>query len=61
MNFQKCKNLPLTVSDYKTSLSMKDVSKVYILRDKETVIDVEISEFISLNEEKLTYKVEIKE
>lgn len=40
---------------------MKDVSKVYILRDKETVIDVEISEFISLNEEKLTYKVEIKE
>lgn len=39
----------------------KDVSKVYILRDKETEIDVEISEFISLNEEKLTYKVEIKE
>lgn len=39
--------------------SSKDVSKVYILRDKKTVIDVEISEFISLNDEKITYQVEL--
>lgn len=38
----------------------KDVSKVYILRDKETPIDVEISELISFSDDKLTYTVDLK-
>lgn len=37
----------------------KDVSKVYILRDKNASIDVEIEEFISLSDDKLTYTVEL--
>lgn len=38
----------------------KEVSKVYVLRDTQTVIDVEISEFISFSDEKLTYQVELE-
>lgn len=38
----------------------KEVSKVYILRDKETAIDVEISELISFSDDKLTYSVDLK-
>lgn len=37
----------------------KDVSKVYLLRDKSTAVDVEISELISFSDEKLTYTVEL--
>lgn len=37
----------------------KEVSKLYKLRDKKTPIDVEISEFISLSNDKLTYTVEL--
>lgn len=38
----------------------KDVSKVYILRDETTPIDIEITEFISLSDDKLTYTVDLK-
>ncbi|MDE6659517.1 MAG: DUF5067 domain-containing protein [Eubacterium sp.] len=38
----------------------KEVSKVYILRDKKTPIDVEISELISFSDDKLTYTVDLK-
>ena len=38
----------------------KEVSKVYILRDKKTPIDIEISELISFNDDKLTYTVDLK-
>ena len=38
----------------------KDVSKVYVLRDTNTPIDVEISEFISFSDDKLTYTVDLK-
>ena len=37
----------------------KEVSKVYILRDKKTPIDVEISELISFSDDKLTYTVDL--
>lgn len=37
----------------------KEVSKVYILRDTKTPIDVEIEEWISFSDEKLTYTVEL--
>lgn len=37
----------------------KEVSKVYILRDKKTAIDVEISELISFSNDKLTYTVNL--
>lgn len=37
----------------------KEVSKVYILRDTKTPIDVEIEELISFSDEKLTYTVEL--
>lgn len=37
----------------------KEVSKVYLLRDKTTPIDVEIAELFSLNDEKVTYKVNL--
>ena len=38
----------------------KEVSKVYILRDKETPIDVEISELISFSNDKLTYTIDLQ-
>ena len=38
----------------------KEVSKVYVLRDKETPIEVEISELISFSDDKLTYTVDLK-
>lgn len=38
----------------------KDVSKVYVLRDTSTPIDVEISEFISLSSDKLHYTVNLE-
>lgn len=38
----------------------KDVSKVYRLRDKQTTLDVEISEWISLNDEKLNYSIDLE-
>ncbi|MDE6412431.1 MAG: DUF5067 domain-containing protein [Eubacterium sp.] len=38
----------------------KEVSKVYILRDKKTPIDVELSELISFSDDKLTYTVDLK-
>lgn len=38
----------------------KDVSKVYILRDKETELEVEISELISFSDDKLVTKVKLE-
>lgn len=38
----------------------KDVSKVYVLRDTSTPIDVEISEFISWSDDKLHYTVTLE-
>lgn len=38
----------------------KDVSKVYVLRDTATPIDVEISEFISFSDDKLHYTVNLE-
>lgn len=38
----------------------KEVYKVYILRDTSTPIDVEISEFISFNDDKLHYTVNLE-
>ena len=37
----------------------KEVSKVYILRDDSTQIELEISELISFSDEKLTYTVDL--
>lgn len=37
----------------------KEVAKVYKLNDTATALEVEISEFISLSDEKLTYTVEL--
>lgn len=37
----------------------KEVSKVYLLRDKKTPIDVEISEFISFSDDKLNYTIKL--
>ncbi len=38
----------------------KEVKKVYILNDKETPLDIEISELISLSDDKISTTVEIK-
>ncbi len=37
----------------------KEVSKVYILRDDSTQIELEISELISFSDDKLTYTVDL--
>jgi len=37
----------------------KEVSKVYLLRDKKTPIEVEISELISLSDDKLNYTIKL--
>ena len=37
----------------------KEVSKVYLLRDKKTPIDVEISELISFSDDKLNYTIKL--
>lgn len=37
----------------------KEVSKVYILRDDTTQLEVEISELFSFNDDKLTYRVDL--
>lgn len=37
----------------------KEVSKVYLLRDKKTPLEIEISELISFSDDKLTYTVEL--
>lgn len=38
----------------------KEVSKVYILRDHSTQLEVEISEWISFSDDKLTYHVDLE-
>ena len=38
----------------------KEVAKVYVLRDKKTDLDVEISEFISLSDDKLVTTVKLE-
>lgn len=37
----------------------KEVSKVYVLRDTETQLEIEISEWISFSDEKLTYYIDL--
>lgn len=38
----------------------KDVAKVYLLRDKTTPLEVEIGEWISFDDTKLTYNIELQ-
>lgn len=38
----------------------KEVSKVYLLRDKKTPVEIEIGEFLSFNDDKITYTVELE-
>lgn len=38
----------------------KEVSKIYKLRDEKTPLDIEISEWISFSDDKLTYTVELQ-
>lgn len=37
----------------------KEVSKIYVLRDDSTKIDIEISELISFSDDKLTYEIDL--
>ncbi len=38
----------------------KEVTKVYVLRDDQTPLDIEISEFISFSDDKITARVELQ-
>ena len=37
----------------------KEVSKIYLLRDDTTKIDIEISELVSFSDDKLTYEIDL--